>query len=467
MTDFEEKDGFEEEISEEKAENVTETNETNGDASAEMYGVSYSPTEHGVYNNAYYGGDFRSPRYEVAEPKKKSGGGKIALISVIAVVCILFSFCAGAFGSYLVSRLQMPVETVTPSGNKPSGDFRPDGDIVVKHVEVDSSSYSTPFTETVARVKDSVVEIYTESVIYYGRTSYIQSGAGSGVIFSHDNSHYYIVTNNHVIENAKTITVRTTDGTEYTAALYATDELSDLAIVAIEVPDGKTLTEAQLANVSGELVDGQDVFVIGNPLGLLGGSVAKGIIGKTERVIKIDGIQMTLIQLDVAVNPGNSGGGLFDMAGNLIGIVNAKSTGDTVDGLGYAIPCSTVIKVCDDLLKQKYVSGRVSLGMNLTDDVQSSVWSSETYCTVAGTTSVTGTEDGKEFAFASGDIIYAVDGEEISNTLSLYGLLNSKYKVGDTVTLTVYRGERIGSYYSSTIRYNPHSVKVTLVEYTP
>ena len=468
MTDFEQNPGFEGEENIKKEEKI-ENRSTEEPKIEEptMYGVSYSPAEHGTYNNTFYGGTYQPPYYR-GEPKrqKKGNGGKIAAIAIIAVACVLFSFLAGALGTYIAGNFAVPVETNVPKNNTPvRDDFRPDGDVIIKYNEVDGISYSTPFTDVVASVQPSVVEVYTESVLYYGRSQYIQSGAGSGVIFSHDNSHYYIVTNNHVIEDASEISIRLSDGTEYDAKLYAADALSDLAIIVIDVPEGTELTEAHFAKAEGKLIDGQDVFVIGNPLGLLGGSVGKGVIGKTERVITIDGIQMTLIQLDLTVNPGNSGGGLFDMAGNLIGIVNAKSTGDSIEGLGYAIPSSTVIKVCSDLLTQKYVSGRASLGMELENITLSSGFSTGTYTVLAADTTITGIENGSTFVFEKGDMIRSIDGQKVSSVLEIENILNLNYNIGDTVELVVCKVKKQG-YRDVYLDSNNHKVTVTLAEYT-
>ena len=465
MTDFEQIDG-EENVEKEEKNEVTENSaaEEQKPETPQTYGVSYTPAEHGTYNNTFYGGTYQPPRREEPKNEKKGNGGKIAAIAIIAVACVLFSFLAGALGSYVVGIVSTPAETKTPANNASvRDDFRPDGEVVIRYNEVDGNSYATPFTDVVASVKDSVVEVYTESVMYYGRSQYIKSGAGSGVIFSHDNSHYYIVTNNHVIEGANEISIRLADGSEYNAKLYAGDALSDLAIIVLDVEEGTTLTEARLAQVNGELLDGQDVFIIGNQLGLLGGSIGKGVIGKTERLINMEGIKMKLIQLDITVNPGNSGGGLFDMAGNLIGIVNGKSSGDTIEGLGYAIPISTVKSVCADLLSQKYVSGRVSIGVELEDfTLNSSIFSTETYPAIAADTNVTGIENGSSFAFEKGDIIYSINGTQVSSAIELENILNLNYNIGDTVELVVYRAQKQGY----TTRYVDHTVTVTLVEYT-
>lgn len=173
-----------------------------------------------------------------------------------------------------------------------------------------------------------MVEITTESVqtgSYFNQ--YVATGAGSGVIISADG---YIVTNDHVISGANSIAVRLHDGTTLDAALVATDAKTDLAVIRVQA---QGLIPATLGT-SADLVVGQPVVAIGNPLGRLGGTVTDGIISAKDRVISIDGEHMTLLQTNAAVNPGNSGGGLFDAQARLVGVVNSKSSGSDVEGLG-------------------------------------------------------------------------------------------------------------------------------------
>ena len=179
----------------------------------------------------------------------------------------------------------------------------------------------------VEQCADAVVEIQTESISSGGSLfqQYISSGAGSGVILTQDG---YIVTNHHVIENATSILVRTRSGDEYNAQLIGSDQQSDLAVLKI---DASGLTPAVLGD-STKLEVGDLAVVIGNPLGELGGTVTSGIISALDREVTIDGQVMTLMQTDAAVNPGNSGGGLFDANGDLVGIINAKSSGNNVEG---------------------------------------------------------------------------------------------------------------------------------------
>ena len=187
-------------------------------------------------------------------------------------------------------------------------------------------------------------------------------GSGSGVIVTSDG---YIVTNNHVVEGADAIKVHLEDGTEYPATLIGTDSYTDLAVIKI---DATGLPAATLGN-SGDMLVCDTVYAIGNPLGVLASSVSEGIISGLDRVIEIEGQEMTLMQTTAAVNPGNSGGGLFNSKGELIGIVNAKSSGTDVEGLGFAIPIDSAKQIIMDLIDLGYVSGRPYLGISMQKDV--------------------------------------------------------------------------------------------------
>ena len=180
-------------------------------------------------------------------------------------------------------------------------------------------------------------------------------GAGSGVVYSEDG---YILTNNHVIEGASTINVTMNDGKTYEASLVAADSQSDIAVLKI---DATGLTPVSFGD-SDALSVGDLAVVIGNPLGTLAGTATDGIVSGLEREITLDGKSMTLIQVSASVNPGNSGGGVFDQYGNLIGLVVAKSSGSDVEGLGFAIPSNTVKSVVESLISNGYVAGRPAAG---------------------------------------------------------------------------------------------------------
>ncbi len=431
------------------------------------------------------------------ENKKLGSSRRIAAISLSVLLLISslsLSSCGFLFGyrstGDIVRGTYGSEIKLTPGGNNDSStdesnasDTASDPIHIIEpgvldiHENPTVTDNKTAFTDIVAEAEKCVVEIETESTVNSWTGQYIQPGAGSGVIVAHDpdRSVYYIVTNNHVIEGAESILVRLSDGTEYeNAQLIATDMLTDVALVAIATEKNTELKTAVLMNQGSTLVDGQDIFVIGNPLGELGGSVTKGIISKTERLISVGGVVMRLLQLDAAVNPGNSGGALFDMSGNLIGIVNAKYSDESVEGIGFAIPINTVRNVIQQLAQKGYVSGRPGLGFETADKAYSSgsiFGSSTTYPTVVADTNVNGSykdDSGNDvnFEFQKDDIIAAVGTKEINSTAALLSRLTA-YEIGDAVTVTVLRTEAVtqnGRVYYTTKQYE---VNVILVEYVP
>lgn len=287
--------------------------------------------------------------------KKSTGRGKKGTALLLAA-CLVLSLIGGAGGAVIAAK---------------SGLINTGSTVLYQGVEVPSSDGSgstgvgVSYSGVVQRVEDSVVAITTESVAtsYFFR-QYVTQGAGSGVVLSADG---YIVTNYHVINGAQQITVTTSDGTAYSATLVGTDASNDIAVLKV---DAKGLTPAVLGD-SSKLAVGDAVLAIGNPLGTLSGTVTDGIISALEREVTIDGNTMTLLQTSAAVNPGNSGGGLFNAGGELVGIVNAKSSSDSsgnaVDNIGFAIPINSVKPIIEDLISHGYVTGKIVLGVTLVD----------------------------------------------------------------------------------------------------
>ena len=161
--------------------------------------------------------------------------------------------------------------------------------------------------------------------------------------------------------HSTSISVTLFDGSVYKAVLIASDDLSDLAIIRI---DATGLSPVILGDSDTAKV-GDSVLIVGNPLGELGGSVSQGIISATDRAITVEGKPMVLLQTDAAINPGNSGGAMFNMYGELIGVVNAKSTGSSIDNLGFAIPVNTAKPIIEQLLDFGYVKGRAYMGISM------------------------------------------------------------------------------------------------------
>lgn len=223
-------------------------------------------------------------------------------------------------------------------------DAKESGDSLKLEQTKSTSKATGDLSKVSEKCMESVVEIKTEQMSrnrFYGNL--VSEGAGSGVIISENG---YIVTNYHVIENAQKATVTLANGKEYEAEYIGGDKERDIAVLKI---DANGLVVATLGD-SDKLAVGEDVFAIGNPLGELGGTVTEGIISSTSREVSVEGNTMDLLQTSAAINPGNSGGGLFNMNGELIGIVNAKSSGSDIEGLGFAIPVNTAIKIVEQLV---------------------------------------------------------------------------------------------------------------------
>lgn len=289
----------------------------------------------------------------------------------------------------------------------------------------------------------SVVGIYLSAttINYTGASEEEDLGSGSGVIITSDG---YIVTNNHVVEGGQNIRVCLQDGSEYEATLIGTDSYSDLAVIKIDA----TGLPAATLGTSSSMTVGDPVFAVGNPLGVLSSSVSQGIISGLDRTINVDGHNMTLMQTDAAVNPGNSGGGLFNANGELIGIVNAKSYGLDVEGIGFAIPMDTAKSIIMDLIDLGYVTGRPYLGISMQDVALrfGSGYSSNPFFSFGGNyvtgVQVVAVEEGSPAQNAGlqvNDVIVGLNDQEITGTSQLSALLY-EYKVGDTVTISVLRG---------------------------
>ena len=366
--------------------------------------------------------------------KKKFNGKRVARSAVALVLAAAMGFAGGFVGAKFGGSGKVVIQQVAPSSTADSASGS-DSSITAA-----SSSGSSLTTEQVADlVSPSVVVITTEQVVYsqwswYGQNQ-VESGAGSGVIISSDG---YILTCAHVVDGASTITVTIGDK-DYTATLVGEDTTSDIAVIKIDA-DG--LTPATVGN-SDSLKVGQSVMAVGNPLGELGGTVTGGMISALNRTVTIQGSSsvntMSLIQMDASVSPGNSGGGLFNMNGELVGIVNAKSSSSDAEGLGFAIPINDAIKVAQELLENGYVTGRPYLGITylaVTDAQTASQLGVNAY----GVYVVEVVKGGpaEKAGLQAGDRIVSVDGTEIASKDDL-GTLMQKHAAGDTLSITIAR----------------------------
>jgi serine protease Do len=379
-----------------------------------------------------------------ATPRKKNrkAGKAMAYVAGLLAVGVI----SGAAGGGLTYSMMMK-DGVVAGSSQASTATQSNLNVDVPS-QAQSPASSTPATSApaandtallgvagvVEKTSGSVVEITVKATVsnpFYGGDM-VSEGSGSGVVLTADG---YIVTNNHVIEGANEIAVRLSDGTEYVGTLVGTDAETDLAVVKIDASDLPTIDFAN----SDELKVGEVAIAIGNPLGTYGGTVTSGIVSGLNREITIENTTMSnLIQTSAPLNPGNSGGGLFDESGNLIGIVNAKSTstssGTAAEGLGFAIPSNTVRSVTDSLIAYGYVTGRPELGISILEisDTQTAFYYrvNEYGVYVASVT--------KENGLEVGDRIISIEGKAIQAGTEVKAALADK-AVGDTLTFVVSR----------------------------
>ncbi len=241
-----------------------------------------------------------------------------------------------------------------------------------------------------------------------------------------------------MIRNAESIAVRTTDGTEYEASLIGTDEKSDIAVIKV---DASGLKPAEIGD-SSLIHVGDTAVVIGNPLGTLGGTVTNGIISALDRQLIINNQALNLIQTNAAINSGNSGGGLFDVNGNLVGINTLKYSGSyystsSYEGLGFAIPIDLAVDVASDLIQYGSVQ-RAALGV-VVRPVSGAEEASE-WATPAGLWVESLVEGGpaERAGVLAGDYITAINGVRVTTSREFTGIID-QYEAGDTVELTIAR----------------------------
>ena len=387
------------------------------------------------------------PQYRPYKKEKRSRG--TGAVAAICAVGIILSGFAGFGGTVIANKVSPPVSAV---GNTPSNSYSDDDSgVIYRSVSTDSEAVTIGTIANVAKaVENSIVEIVTEYQNMSRFFQYVSEGAGSGVIITSDG---LIVTNNHVISSssgvADKVKVRLKNGEEYEATVVGTDSSSDIALLKI---DATGLTPAIFGD-SDNLIVGEDVVAIGNPLGELGGTVTNGIISALDREIGVDGTSMNLLQTNAAVNPGNSGGGLFNMKGELIGIVNAKSSGSGIEGLGFAIPSNDALKMIEQLKEFGYVRGRVYLGIEFVD-ISDNMTAMMYNVNSTGVYVMSTTVGFNDADLRPGDRVTAIDGQEVNTAADIKNYIASK-NVDDILTFTISRNSKM------------QEIQITCYEKTP
>ena len=361
-----------------------------------------------------------------SRPRKHRG------LRIVAIVLVCALVVGGAFGlGYASKNLFSSTEKtdIYLSSRQP---------VEVNSVAVDGKTLMS-YAELYQANVNSCVSINasaTENI--FGQEATVMASSGSGFIITKDG---YIATNYHVISGSNNVSVTLYDGSTYDATIVGGDEDYDIAVLKIE-PE-KELTPVVIGD-SSQLNVGDDIAVIGNPLGELTFSMSEGIVSTTNRLINVDGTPFNMIQITAAVNSGNSGGPLFNMYGELVGIVSAKlsssgsSSEASIEGLGFAIPINDVKDMIQDIMTNGYVTNKPYLairGNDFSRDLNPSVPSD-------GGLYVYSVEDGGAAAKAgiqAGDVIVKIGDDDITS-MDDWEAVRKSYSAGDTVTVEFYRG---------------------------
>ena len=380
-------------------------------------------------NGGYNGYSYSSAPQQPPVPQKKKGS-KVLLRVLACVGVAALGFGGGLGGAVVASRAGLTGNQVVVQQVERSTDATAAG-------STDGTSMSVQQIASV--VSPSVVAITTEqmssSQTWFGGY-YVQSGAGSGVIISQDG---YILTCAHVVSGATSVKVQL-DGSDesYDATIVGQDSTSDIAVLKI---DATGLTPAVIGD-SDALAVGEVAVAVGNPLGTLSNTVTDGVVSALNRQVTVQDNDMTLIQTDASISPGNSGGGLFNGNGELIGIVNAKSSYSEAEGIGFAIPINTAMEIGQQLIESGSVA-RPALGVKIVDvtDAQTAqqLGVSTMGVYVVEVTKGSGAEAG---GVQAGDRVLAVDDTAVSDTSALKNYLKDK-SIGDTVALQVERDGKV------------------------
>ena len=426
----------------------------------------YNPNEmNGKYQ---YGGYGTNSQPEPEKPdKKKKTGKSVPKAVAVGGLAILFGVVSSAvfLTSNVVGTRLLGLDSGTSSVSTSSrtvGNSTP--------LSTSSSVVTSDVSGIVENVMPSIVSITSMSVeevqSFFGGTYQQQTeGAGTGIIIGQNDSELLIVTNNHVVEGSNTLTVTFNDESSVEANIKGTNSDYDVAVIAVPLEDisDDTMEAISVATLgdSTELKVGEPAIAIGNALGY-GQSVTTGVISALDRSVSTTDSQtgqtvessVKLIQTDAAINPGNSGGALVNANGEVVGINSSKLVGDSVEGVGYAIPISDVSDLIEQLMNQETREkvaeadqGALGIrGISVSDafseqlELPQGVYVSE----------VTSGGGAEAAGMSRGCIITAINGTSISSMEGLQEQLQY-YAKGETVTLTIQVPQTTGDYQEQTL----------------
>ena len=405
------------------------------------------------YQNGSSQNDYQEP------PRKKGGVGKVIAITLGMVLLVGIAAIGGYSAHTIFEKLtkpsiedSYPIEEDAPEKDKVTV-IQPDvqnggaqgniGGVIL----TDVSGVVEQVMPTVVAITNSTYYTYNSGFGFWGQTTQIPTeSSGSGIIIGQNDTELLIVTNNHVIENNESLTVQFIDKSTATAIVKGADASVDVAIVAVPLKELSAETRSAIAIAvvgdSSKLRMGQGVIAIGNAMGY-GQSVTTGCISALERQVTTDqGSTLKVLQTDAAINPGNSGGALLNQNGEVIGINTAKLVDSTAEGIGYAIPISSVLDLINDMMNwetmEKVPEDKAGfLGVQLRADIDKQT--ADLYGMPMGVY-ISVTQDGpaQKAGMKDADIIVGVGRYTILNSNDLTNAM-SYYKGGETVTVTVQR----------------------------
>ena len=395
---------------------------------------------HQPENNGYsYQPPRQEPQYEPPRKVKKEhkGLGKKILAAVLAIALVAGS--CGITALLVNNRWETRTQNMSNEFNSAIADLQKQIDSTrntqsaFAGTAAASGTLMTP-GQVYASSVDSVVAISAtvQSSSIYGITE--GTAAGSGFILTEDG---YVITNCHVVEGATAVSVITHDGSEYEAKVVGSDSTNDIAVLKIEA----TGLPATTLGSSDDLIVGDMVVAIGNPLGELTATQTVGYVSGKDRDVSTDGSVINMIQTDAAINSGNSGGPLFNMYGEVVGVTTAKysgttGSGATIEGIGFAIPIDDVKGIISDLIDYGYVTGAyMGITVSNTDEESAAMFGLPTGAYVM---SVESGGSADRAGIQAKDIIIDLGGYEVKGITTLSRALRN-FKAGDTTTVTVIR----------------------------
>ncbi len=377
---------------------------------------------------------------------KKSGRGKYA--AKLAASAVAFGLIAG-----------LVMQGVTYGFSKAGIGNGATQLATTKTTSSSSSTSSEDLSGVSSNVMPSIVSITgkfeTTSQSWFGQTQSSESeGVGSGIIIGKKDGKILIATNNHVVVDAKSLSVGFVDGKSASATIRGTDSDADLAVVEVNTKDMKASTLKKIAVItlgdSSKLKTGERAIAIGNALGY-GQSVTGGYISALNRQVQLTDKTMTLIQTDAAINPGNSGGALLNSKGELIGINTVKYSSEDVEGMGYAIPINTAKPIINKLIKNEATSESEQAYLGVSGQtIDSSMASQFDMPSGVYVQQVIKSSPAQKAGISAGDVIVSIDGSSVSTMDGLKEKI-SNLKAGKKVKIVVKRQNQMGTYEKKTL----------------